>query len=72
MASPSTVLTLGVGSFGSVNLLPTLGYGAGASNNQLRDRWANVIRLNTDPQGRLTTAVAANRSELLADHGRIE
>lgn len=30
MASPSTVLTLGFGSFGSVNLLPTLGYGIGA------------------------------------------
>lgn len=27
MASPSTVITLGFGSFGSVNLLPTLGYG---------------------------------------------
>lgn len=29
MASPSTVLSLGYGSFGSVNLLPTLGFGAG-------------------------------------------
>jgi hypothetical protein len=29
MASPSTVITLGFGSFGSVNLLPTLGYGIG-------------------------------------------
>lgn len=28
MASPSTVITLGYGPFGSVNLLPTLGYGA--------------------------------------------
>lgn len=28
MASPSTVITLGFGSFGSVNLLPTLGYGS--------------------------------------------
>lgn len=27
MASPSTVITLGYGSFGSVNLVPTLGYG---------------------------------------------
>lgn len=27
MASPSTVITLGYGSFGSVNLLPTLGFG---------------------------------------------
>jgi hypothetical protein len=30
MASPSSVLTLGYGSWGSVNLLPTLGYGQGA------------------------------------------
>lgn len=29
MASPSTVLTRGFGSWGSVNLLPTLGYGIG-------------------------------------------
>lgn len=28
MASPSTVITLGFGSFGSVNLVPTLGYGS--------------------------------------------
>lgn len=28
MASPSSVLTLGFGPWGSVNLLPTLGYGA--------------------------------------------
>lgn len=28
MASPSTVLTLGYGSFGGVNLVPTIGYGA--------------------------------------------
>lgn len=27
MSSPSTVITLGYGSFGSVNLIPTLGYG---------------------------------------------
>ncbi len=27
MASPSTIITLGFGSFGGVNLLPTLGYG---------------------------------------------
>lgn len=31
MSSPSTILTLGYGSFGSVNLLPTLGYGAGVT-----------------------------------------
>lgn len=30
MASPSTVITEGYGSFGSVNLLPTLGYGIGS------------------------------------------
>ena len=31
MASPSTVLTLGFGSFGSINLLPTVGFGIGAT-----------------------------------------
>ncbi len=31
MASPSTVLTRGYGSWGGVNLLPTLGYGIGAA-----------------------------------------
>jgi len=30
MASIATVVTRGFGSFGSVNLLPTMGYGAGA------------------------------------------
>lgn len=29
MASPSTVLTLGYGDWGSVNEVPTLGYGIG-------------------------------------------
>lgn len=28
MASPSTVITMGYGSFGSVNLIPTLGFGS--------------------------------------------
>lgn len=31
MASPSTVITLGYGSFGSVNAVPTLGYGIGSA-----------------------------------------
>lgn len=31
MASPSTVLSQGFGSWGSVHLLPTLGFGIGAS-----------------------------------------
>lgn len=31
MASIATVVTRGFGSFGSVNLLPTLGYGIGAA-----------------------------------------
>ena len=30
MASIATVVTMGYGSFGSVNVLPTLGYGIGA------------------------------------------
>jgi hypothetical protein len=35
MASPSTVITMGFGSFGSVNLLPTLGYGIGAASTPM-------------------------------------
>ena len=31
MASPSTVITLGYGSYGSAALVPTLGYGIGAA-----------------------------------------
>lgn len=31
MASIATVVTMGFGSFGSVNLLPTLGYGIAAA-----------------------------------------
>jgi hypothetical protein len=31
VASPSTVITLGYGTFGSVNLLPTVGYGSSAA-----------------------------------------
>lgn len=31
-ATPSTVITMSYGSFGSVNLLPTLGYGQGATS----------------------------------------
>lgn len=31
MGSPSTIITLGYGAFGDVNLLPTLGFGIGAA-----------------------------------------
>ena len=31
MASIATVVTMGYGSFGSVNLLPTIGYGIGST-----------------------------------------
>lgn len=31
MSSPSTVVTQGYGSFGSVSLLPTIGFGSGSS-----------------------------------------
>jgi hypothetical protein len=33
MASISTVVTMGYGSFGSVNLVPTLGYGIGEASD---------------------------------------
>ena len=49
-----------------------LGVAAVAPPYTLVDRWADVTRLNTDPLGRITASVAANRSELQADNGRIE
>jgi len=39
MASIATVVTRGFGSFGSVNLLPTMGYGAGAVISQDLSMW---------------------------------
>lgn len=38
MASIATVVTMGYGSFGSVNLIPTLGYGIGAAVVEIRYR----------------------------------
>lgn len=50
MASISTIVTLGYGSFGSVNLLPTLGYGIDVAAPPTPDtpsgggaRWAGII-----------------------------
>lgn len=44
MASPSTVITFGYGSFGSVNLVPTLGFAA-AEPEQITivDAWLPIV-----------------------------
>ena len=48
MASPSTVLSRGYGSWGSVNLLPTRGYGIGVSSPiTLVGHWENVIAFSS-------------------------
>ena len=46
MASPSTVITLGYGSFGSVNLLPTIGYGIASTvaPTAVYDNWVSPRR----------------------------
>ena len=55
--------------------------GTSPPDTSIRDRWADVITLNTDQRHRITAIIEAdrldalaigNRSELLADHGRTE
>lgn len=48
MASIATVVTMGFGSFGSVNLLPTIGYGIGASTDQVIGLWHNLALASYD------------------------
>lgn len=56
-ASPSTVITMGLGSFGSANLLPTLGYGI-----------ASVMQTF----GRMEFTVPANRLNYVAPLNRFD
>ena len=44
----ATVVTMGYGSFGSVNKLPTLGYGIGASTDQVIGLWHNLALTSYD------------------------
>jgi hypothetical protein len=41
--SPSAILTMGLGSWGSPGLMLTLGYGVGEQGATLVGRWSNVI-----------------------------
>lgn len=45
MASIASVVTMGYGSFGSVNLLPTLGYGS--VTGVMLGQWSNVLSLQS-------------------------
>lgn len=42
MGSPSAVLTLGFGSWGSIGEVVTLGFGQGESSTELVGTWTNV------------------------------
>lgn len=52
-ASPSSVLTLGFGTWGSAPLVVTLGFGGGG----VVGRWTEVLTLSCDPQGTLAMSV---------------
>lgn len=55
MASPSTVISLGFGSWGSTGLVLTLGFGAGAQGATIVAPFANVLRLHTGQRLELHT-----------------
>lgn len=68
--SPSALLTVGLGAWGSSGLLLTLGLGVGDATNQLVDRWANVIHISVD-SGRTMARIDHQHSELTVDEGRL-
>lgn len=65
MASIATVVTRGYGSFGSVNLLPTLGYGSASAVSAdaqiVRDLPQAVHRFDVQTRKHLDLADAVNR-----------
>ena len=50
MASPSSVIGRGYGSFGSAKLVITRGYGIGSASNVLVGQWSNVMLLESNQQ----------------------
>lgn len=67
MSSPSTVITLGFGTFGSVNLLPSLGFGPFGINAIGFGRLEYTI-----PQQQLDYTLAADRPEFTLRPERLE
>lgn len=70
--SPSSVLSLGFGSWGSSGLVVTLGFGVGESSPvTIEGIWGDVEHIAAD---RIITAIKANRTRTAttADRQRIE
>lgn len=68
MASPSTVVTLGFGSFGAVGLLPTLGFGTPPPETHGRTRTATAaVSTRGATAARPGRAASAGRPDRTAD-----
>lgn len=70
MASPSSVLSMGYGSWGSVNLLPTLGFGLSTTTTGVRICGTAMVRpalLGTFTIGTSLRGAASVSPALLAD-----
>lgn len=67
MASASTVLTLGYGTFGDVNLVPTLGYGPSSDPSAPVDRAVFSVRVMRRSE---SASRVARRTELSAHASR--
>jgi hypothetical protein len=59
--SPSSVLTFGLGSWGSIGLNVTLGLGVGEDSNAIEGRWSDVVLIHAN---RDRTAIHADRSRI--------
>ena len=71
MASPSTVVSLGFGTFGSVYLLPTLGFGVGEPPVDVAAPGGTIgIEYVIPPHRRHATAEATNRQATVMEHRR--
>lgn len=69
--SPSSVLTLGLGSWGSTGLVLTLGFGAGEQGATLVGQWSNVLHLYTANE-RLALRTANQRLDIKTANERLE
>lgn len=69
MGSPSAIVTLGFGSWGSIGEVVTLGFGSSAATNPLVGVWSRVHVL--DAIGRIDIGMKQGKIELKAQ-GRIE
>ena len=70
MASPSTVITRGYGTWGTVNEVVTLGYGIGAFAT-IVGAWSNVIALHSINQ-RMDIYPTNARMDIKTNNERLE